>query len=92
MRAANRVKRVLGSPVPTCLVTGFGDSSVDLEIRIWIRDPMNGCANVKNEVLLEVWDLFHEHGIQIPYPQRDLHVKSISRDVGPTHNPDAGAS
>lgn len=92
MRAANRVKRVLGSPVPTCLVTGFGDSSVDLEIRIWIRDPMNGCANVKNEVLLEVWDLFHEHGIQIPYPQRDLHVKSISRDVGSTHSPDAGAS
>ena len=89
-RAANRVKRVLGSPVPTCLVTGFGDSAVDLEIRIWIRDPMNGCANVKNEVLLGVWDLFHEHGIQIPYPQRDLHVKSVARDVGLPPSPDAG--
>lgn len=90
-RAANRVKRVLGSPVPNCLVTGFGDSSVDLEIRIWIRDPMNGCANVKNEVLLGVWELFHEHGVQIPYPQRDLHVKSIAKDVGLPPGPDAGA-
>ena len=89
-RAANRVKRVLGSPVPTCLVTGFGDSSVDLEIRIWIKDPMNGCANVKNEVLLGVWDLFHEHGVQIPYPQRDLHVKSIAKDVGLPPSPDTG--
>ncbi|MXY15078.1 MAG: mechanosensitive ion channel [Proteobacteria bacterium] len=88
-RAANRVKRVLGSPVPTCLLTGFGDSSVDLEIRIWIKDPMNGCANVKNEVLLGVWDLFHEHGVQIPYPQRDLHVKSIAKDVGLPPSSDA---
>lgn len=90
-RAATRVKRVLGSPAPNCLVTGFGDSAVDLEIRIWIRDPMNGCANVKSEVLLGVWDLFHEHGVQIPYPQRDLHVKSVAKDVGLPPGPDAGA-
>ncbi|MCY4421416.1 MAG: mechanosensitive ion channel [Gammaproteobacteria bacterium] len=78
-KAANNVKRVLAHPQPACLLKGFGDSSVDLEIRIWIKDPMNGCANVMNEVLLGVWDLFHEKGIQIPYPQRDLHLKSVSK-------------
>ncbi|MCY4642655.1 MAG: mechanosensitive ion channel [Gammaproteobacteria bacterium] len=90
-KAANNVKRVLAHPQPACLLKGFGDSSVDLEIRIWIKDPMNGCANVKNEVLLGVWDLFHEHGIQIPYPQRDLHLKSVSKDIRLPPGPDAGS-
>ena len=53
---------------------------MDLEIRIWIKDPMNGCSNVKSEVLREVWEKFHEHGIEIPYPQRDLHLRSISKE------------
>ena len=87
--AANGVERVLANPGPVCLLKGFGDSSVDLEIRIWIKDPMNGCANVKNEVLLGVWDLFHEHGVQIPYPQRDLHLKSISKGAHLPFDPDS---
>jgi small-conductance mechanosensitive channel len=41
---------------------------------------MNGCSNVKSEVLLGIWDKFHEHGIEIPYPQRDLHLRSISKE------------
>jgi small-conductance mechanosensitive channel len=80
LEAAADVKRVMMLPKPACLMKGFGDSSVDLEIRIWIRDPMSGCSNVKSEVLLGVWDKFHEHGIEIPYPQRDLHLRSISKE------------
>ena len=79
IEAADMVDRVLNYPKPACLLKGFGDNSVDLEIRIWVRDPMNGCANVKSQVLLNVWEKFHEHNIQIPYPQRDLHLKSISQ-------------
>jgi len=74
--AAAAVDRVLADPSPQCLLRGFGDSSVDLEIRIWIDDPAEGRANVISEVLLRVWDLFREHGIEIPFPQRDLHLKS----------------
>ena len=74
--AAAAVERVLADPAPRCLLRGFGDSSVDLEIRIWIDDPAEGRSNVVSEVLLRVWDLFHEHGIEIPFPQRDLHLKS----------------
>lgn len=76
IEAANEVERILAEPNAACLVKGFGDSSVDLEIRIWINDPKNGVSNVKSAVLLIVWDKFHEHGIEIPYPQRDLHIKS----------------
>ena len=76
IEAAGAVERVLAVPEPRCLLRGFGDSSVDLEIRIWIDDPEAGRANVMSEVLLGVWDRFHEHGIEIPFPQRDLHLKS----------------
>ena len=54
----------------------IGDSSVELELGIWIRDPTNGTTNVKSDVLLNVWDRFRQHGIEIPFPQRDLHIKS----------------
>ncbi|MYA87812.1 MAG: mechanosensitive ion channel [Boseongicola sp. SB0662_bin_57] len=74
--ASAGVERVLADPPPRCLLRSFGESSVDLEIRIWINDPAKGRANVISELLLRVWDLFHEHGIQFPFPQRDLHLKS----------------
>lgn len=70
--------RVMKDPAPKCLVRGFGDNSVDLELRFWIGDPANGVSNIKSMVYLEIWDLFHEHGIEIPYPQRDIHIKSDS--------------
>ncbi|MFK7795334.1 MAG: mechanosensitive ion channel family protein [Gammaproteobacteria bacterium] len=79
--AAGEVDRVLNMPKPACLLKGFGDNSVDLEIRIWVRDPMNGCSNVKSQVLLVLWNKFHEHKIEIPYPQRDLHLRSISGEL-----------
>jgi len=45
-------------------------------LRVWIDDPRNGVANVKDAVLLAVWDSFHANGIEIAFPQRDLHIKS----------------
>ena len=74
--AAAAVDRILTDPAPRCLLRGFGDSAVNLEIRIWIDDPAEGRSNVISEVLLRVWDLFRENGIEIPFPQRDLHLKS----------------
>ena len=77
VEAAEMVPRIQLQPEPRCQVTGFGDSSVNLELRVWIEDPQNGRGNVISEVLLEVWDRFHEHGIEIPFPQRDLHLRSV---------------
>lgn len=80
LEAANETDRVLTEPSPTCLLRGFGDNSVDLELRFWINDPMNGRANVSSQILLKIWDKFHEHGIEIPYPQRDLHLRTPDAD------------
>ena len=76
LEAAAETERVLKEPKTACLLRGFGDSSVDLEIRYWIEDPMNGRANVSSQILLKVWQKFHAHGIEIPYPQRDLHLRT----------------
>jgi small-conductance mechanosensitive channel len=77
LEAADECPRVLANPRPNALVTGFGDSSVDLELRAWINDPIEGVGNMRSDVLLRIWDKFHDNGIEIPFPQRDVHVKSM---------------
>ena len=76
IEAAESVERVISSQPPKCLVRGFGESSIDLELRVWVNDPQNGIANVSSEIYLEVWRRFKKARIQMPFPQRDLHIKS----------------
>jgi small-conductance mechanosensitive channel len=76
LEAAAETPRVLKEPAAVCHLQDFADSAVNLEVRFWIDDPMNGRANAVSALLLNVWDKFHQHGIEIPYPQRDLHLRS----------------
>lgn len=80
MEAAQETERVLERPESKCLLIEFGDSSVNLQLRFWIADAHNGVQNVKSAILIRIWDKFKEHGIEIPYPQRDLHLRS-GRDL-----------
>jgi len=83
VQSATEVQRVLDTPDPECFLIGFGDNSVDLKLRFWINDPERGILNVKSEILLNIWDQFREHDIEIPYPQRDLHIRSSVIDFIP---------
>ena len=69
--------RVLTDPRPSCLLTGFGDSAINLELRVWLNDPQNGISLLKSDLLWGIWKRFREHGIELPFPQRDVHLKSI---------------
>ena len=82
IEAALETRRVLKDPPPNCLLVGFGDSSVNLELRFWIDDPEDGVANVSSLVLLAVWHKFKEYGIEIPFPQRDVHLRSADGLAG----------
>jgi small-conductance mechanosensitive channel len=44
--AAKQSPRILDHPEPKCLVRGFGDSTINVELRIWIDDPANGMGNI----------------------------------------------
>ena len=76
LEAAAETPRVMSQPAPVCVLSAFGESAVELELRIWIQDPKNGIGNVKSDVLLRVWDKFRGGGIQFPYPQREVHLKT----------------
>ena len=85
--AALETERVLKDPRPNCLLRGFGDSSVNLELRIWLEDPEEGVGNVSSKVLLAVWHKYHAAGIAFPFPQRDLHIRS-AEGLGPLVRPE----
>lgn len=70
--AAQSVDRVLSHRPTVCHIVGFGDSSVDYILRFWISDPTGGLTNIRGNVYLALWDAFDEHGISIPFPQREV--------------------
>lgn len=76
IEAASTPARVLRDPAPRVWLKGFGDSSVDHEILVWISDPEEGVGNVQSEILNRLWVLFKDNGIEIPFPQRDIHIRT----------------
>ena len=81
METAANIPRVQKDPEPICHLVAFGDSSLDFSLRIWISDPTEGLSNVRGATMLALWDAFKREGIEIPFPQRDLHVREPVRIV-----------
>jgi small-conductance mechanosensitive channel len=75
LEAAKDCPRVLDIPPPTVWLDGYGNSSVDFVIQCWIKDPEDGVGNVRSQVLKNLWWLFQENDIEIPFPQRDLNLR-----------------
>lgn len=67
---------VLTSPEPAVIFKEFGDSALNFELQFWVMQESNG-TKVKSEVALEVMRLLAEAGIEIPFPQRDLHLRGV---------------
>ena len=77
IEAAKGVKRVNTTRnQPVCWLTGFGDSSLDFICRFWINDPQNGLTNIRGQVLIAIWDTFKEHGVGIPFPHREIIMRT----------------
>ncbi len=76
IKATAAVPRVVESKTPSCWLTGFGDSSLDFLLRFWIREPQMGLSGIQGTVLLALWDTFKENGIAIPYPHREVLMKT----------------
>jgi small-conductance mechanosensitive channel len=77
-QAAEDTERVLKDPKPGFRLMGFGDNAINVELRVWINDPQHGIHAVKSELFWGIWQRFRNHGIEMPYPQRDVHLKSIT--------------
>ena len=72
--AAAAQPRVLADPAPRVFLTQFADSSINLELGFWIDDPEEGKGNVISDINLAIWRAFREHGVEIPFPQREVRL------------------
>ena len=83
VEAAAAQSRVLADPGPRVFLTLFADSAINLELGFWIADPEEGRGNVTSDINIAIWRAFREHGIEIPFPQRDVRVVYEKSAVGP---------
>ena len=67
--------RALKNKPPNCILTEFAEAGMKFSLTFWIADP-DGMDNVKSEVMLPLWDAFKREGIRVPYPVRDIRVRS----------------
>ena len=75
LEAAGDVERVLADPPPSVMLSTLGPSGIDMAVSCWINDPENGIGAIRSAVLKNVWHLFRERGVQIPFPQQDVHLR-----------------
>jgi small-conductance mechanosensitive channel len=67
---------VLQHPKPDVLFDQYGDSSLDFMLRVWTNQFSDTPKILKSELYYAIFEKFKEHSIEIPYPQRDLHLKA----------------
>ncbi|MDX1572621.1 MAG: mechanosensitive ion channel [Methylophaga sp.] len=63
---------------PDAEIAGFGDSGVDILVEFWMEGIDDGANRIGADLLLMLWDAFHEHGIEIPFPQREVKILNPS--------------
>ena len=81
LQAAGQVPLVLQNPPPAAFLMGYGDSSIDYSLRYWIANPLDNLS-VCSAVSSEVWRIFADNQVEIPFPQRVLSSPATSTGQG----------
>ena len=76
LEVARSVEWISATPPPKVVVRNFGESSVDLQLRVWIEDARNRMDTIST-VTDRVKSAFDAAGVEIPYPKRDLNIRHI---------------
>ena len=77
LKVAKEHPDVLKKPKPVVFFVGFGDSSINFELAVWLDNPIIQ-KPVTSELNQAIWQAFAHNNIEIPFPQRDLHIRDIS--------------
>lgn len=85
LEVANACEGVETSPAPDVLFSSYGESSLDFSLRVWSSQYSYTPLVLKSILYYAIFEKFKEHGVEIPYPQRDLHIKS-GLHQGPTED------
>jgi small-conductance mechanosensitive channel len=76
LNAAAAHPKCLADPAPSCFIIDFGESAIRMTLYFWIADITDGRLEPRSDILLAIWQSFREHGISIPFPQREVRVIS----------------
>ena len=81
MRVALEHVDVLNEPPSDVIFRGFGDSSLDFELRVWTSRQVTTPKIIASDLYFRIFAAFKGEGIEIPFPQRDLHLRSVSASL-----------
>jgi small-conductance mechanosensitive channel len=91
VEAAGSVDEVLATPEPRVHFSGFGDSSLNLEIRVWINEPHKH-PQIRSNVNFAIDRVFRERNIEIPFPQRDVRLHTAPIKINEDASDRTGAT
>ena len=72
---------MLPDPPPEVIFGELGDSSLIFLLRIWTAKELGNPQALKSDLYFSIFESFREHGIEMPFPQRDLHLRSVDTSV-----------
>lgn len=76
VEAAQEHPRCMEAPAAECFLVDFADSSINFTLYFWIENVSEGRMRPRSDVLFAIWRKFGENSIEIPFPQRDIHLKN----------------
>jgi len=79
LQVARENPDVLDDPAPVVRLMAFGDSAVEFELRVWSTTLVHKRGKLISDLNFAIYDTFQQHGIEMPFPQRDVHIRSDHR-------------
>jgi small-conductance mechanosensitive channel len=76
LEVAANCPAVLAQPAPAVRFLSFGDSGLEFDLRVWNSSLVHQRAKLVSDLNLLIDEAFRAHGIEIPFPQRDVHIRS----------------
>ena len=80
LEVAEENENVLKEPSPRVVFWSFGDSALEFQLRVWTTRMLHRRGVFFGQLNLAIYEKFQEHGVHIPFPQRDLHLKTVPPD------------
>lgn len=81
LKVAESRHEILTEPHPDVIFSGFGDNSLNFELRVWTMERLRTPQVLKSDLYYDIFRVFGEHRIELPFPQRDIHVRSIEASL-----------
>ncbi len=76
LQVADANEHILKVPAPQVLFDGYGDSALNFLLAVWTNTHSDKPIILRSELYFSIFEAFRKNGVEIPFPQRDLHLKS----------------